>query len=226
MGFKVAKEGFTSIIIFIIVTLLLFLLNYTLGIIGLVLTVWCVMFFRDPNRVSTQNTSLVIAPADGRIIKVEVVSPPQELGFSEDMLKISIFMNVFNVHVNRSPMIGVIEKIIYYPGLFVNAALDKASTHNERQSFIMNVANNKKIAFVQISGLVARRIIKYVNEGQNLEAGERIGLIKFGSRVDVYLPKETKPFVAVGQTSIAGETILADLEFDGMVNEFKTIDKA
>lgn len=223
---KIAHEGNIFIIIFAVITVVMFLISSILGIIGLILTVWCVSFFRDPERVTPQHDSLVVAPADGKVIFIEKVVPPAELGISEEMTKISIFMNVFNVHVNRTPCSGKIEKIIYYPGKFFNASLDKASIDNERQSFIMTTKGGHKIAFVQIAGLVARRIVKFIEEDTEVKTGEKVGLIRFGSRVDVYLPAEITPFVAVGQTTIAGETILADFEYKGEYMDYMVQDRA
>ncbi|MCL2567723.1 MAG: phosphatidylserine decarboxylase [Alphaproteobacteria bacterium] len=223
---KIAHEGNIFIIVFAVITLVLFLISTVLGIIGLILTVWCVSFFRDPDRITPQLDSLIIAPADGKIIKVEKVIPPAELGIGEEMLKISIFMNVFNVHVNRTPCSGVIDKILYYPGKFINASFDKASVDNERQSFIMTTNSGHTVAFVQIAGLVARRIVKFIEEDTSVKVGEKVGLIRFGSRVDVYLPADTTPFVAVGQTTIAGETILADFNYKGEAMVYQTFDRA
>ncbi len=223
---KIAHEGNIFIIIFTAITLVLFLISSVLGILGLILTVWCVSFFRDPERVTPQNDSLIIAPADGKIIKIEKVIPPAELEISEEMTKISIFMNVFNVHVNRTPCSGHIEKIIYYPGKFLNASLDKASIDNERQSFLMTTKNGNKIAFVQIAGLVARRIVKFIEEDTSVTVGEKVGLIRFGSRVDIYLPSNVTPLVAVGQSTLAGETILADFEYKGEAMDYQIKDRA
>lgn len=223
---KIAHEGNIFILIFAVITLVLFLMSSILGIIGLILTVWCISFFRDPERVTPQHDSLIVAPADGKVIFIEKVIPPAELGISEEMTKISIFMNVFNVHINRTPCSGNIEKIIYYPGKFFNASLDKASVDNERQSFIMTTKGGHKIAFVQIAGLVARRIVKFIEEDTNVTTGEKVGLIRFGSRVDVYLPTEVTPFVSVGQSTIAGETILADFEYKGEYMDYKIQDRA
>ncbi|MDR2008600.1 MAG: phosphatidylserine decarboxylase [Alphaproteobacteria bacterium] len=223
---KIAHEGNIFIIIFAVITVVLFLFSSILGIIGVILTVWCVAFFRDPERVTPQLDSLIVAPADGKIIKVEKVIPPAELGISEEMLKISIFMNVFNVHVNRTPCSGVIDKILYYPGKFLNASFDKASVDNERQSFIMTTSNGHQVAFVQIAGLVARRIVKFIEEDTAVKVGEKVGLIRFGSRVDVYLPADITPFVSVGQTTIAGETILADFEYKGEPMVYQIHDRA
>ncbi len=223
---KVAPEGNIFIIIFAAVTLLLFILSSALGVVGIVLTLWCVAFFRDPERITPQSNSLVIAPADGMIIKMENVMPPYELGFTEEMLKISIFMNVFNVHINRTPSSGLIEKIIYHPGKFFNASLDKASTDNERMSYVLKTEFGPKIGFVQIAGLVARRIVKFIGDNTEVEIGQKIGLIRFGSRVDVYLPKDITPFVEIGQTTIAGETILADFDCKCEKLEYKIQDRA
>ncbi|TBW40882.1 phosphatidylserine decarboxylase [Siculibacillus lacustris] len=175
------------------------------------LTIWVAAFFRDPARVTPIAEGLVIAPADGRVSHIGPVLPPPELGLpAEEMLRISIFMNVFNVHVNRMPITGTVERIVYTPGKFLNAELDKASEFNERNALVVRHALGT-LACVQIAGLVARRIVVWTTEGAELAAGERFGMIRFGSRLDVYLPLGTTPLVALGQTSIAGETILADL---------------
>ncbi|MGV3278078.1 phosphatidylserine decarboxylase [Rickettsiales bacterium LUAb2] len=210
---KIAKEGYPFILIFLIITIVCLLFSNILGMIGLVLTVWCALFFRDPARITPQKKGLVISPADGVIQKISYSLPPKDLiDFKqEEMLKISIFMNVFNVHINRSPISGNIKTISYIPGKFVNASLDKASDYNERQSFIIETDNNESIVVVQIAGLIARRIVKFVEEGNDIKTGEKFGLIRFGSRVDVYLPKHVKPKVLEGQIAIGGETILADL---------------
>ncbi|MFL1780907.1 Phosphatidylserine decarboxylase [Candidatus Hepatincolaceae symbiont of Richtersius coronifer] len=213
---KIAPEGHNLIIIFAIITLILFFISGVLGIIGVILTVWCISFFRDPERITPKSFSLVIAPADGKIIHIEKVIPPEEIGIVSPMLKISIFMNVFNVHINRAPCDGKIKRIMYNAGKFVNASLDKASLHNERQSFIMENMKGDTVVFVQIAGLIARRIVKFIDEDTIVKAGEKVGLIKFGSRVDVYLPENVVPLVEVGQTTIAGETILADFDFTGV----------
>jgi len=178
-----------------------------------VLTLWCVYFFRDPDRVTPVRPGLVIAPADGRVCLVDESAPPPELELGDEPRpRVCIFMNVFNVHVNRAPMSGTITKLAYRPGKFINAELDKASEYNERQALAMKTTSGHDIAFVQIAGLVARRILCQVAEGQALQAGERFGLIRFGSRVDVYLPKGAAPLLAVGQLTTAGETVVADLE--------------
>lgn len=211
------REGWRFIAIFAAVTLLFFWLGYVpLGWIGVVLTAWCAYFFRDPARVTPTTEGLVISPADGRVSAIETVIPPPELDLPrEPMTRISIFMNVFDVHVNRSPMPARIAKLTYVPGLFVNAELDKASEDNERQALTLELSDGTKIGVVQIAGLIARRIVKFVNEGDKLEAGQRFGLIRFGSRVDVYLPSSVAPLACRGQRAIAGETVLADMNISG-----------
>jgi phosphatidylserine decarboxylase len=183
------------------------------------LTLWVVSFFRDPVRTTPRGSNLVIAPADGLITMIVKVPPPPELrgadGLSDpDYTRVSIFMSVFDVHINRAPIAGRVTRIAYVPGKFVNADLDKASEDNERQHFIVEGADGVRIGFTQIAGLVARRILSFVREGDPVEAGQRIGLIRFGSRVDVYLPAGTSPKVLLGQRTIAGETILAEIGVD------------
>jgi phosphatidylserine decarboxylase len=208
------KEGYRFIAIFAAVTLVLFWLHFgPLAWIGVILTLWCAYFFRDPERVTPIRDGLVISPADGRISAIEDVIPPVELDLArEPVTRISVFMNVFDVHVNRSPLDATIRRIAYVPGLFVNADLDKASLDNERQAFTLERANGQRIGVVQIAGLVARRIVKFVNDGEHLGAGQRFGLIRFGSRVDIYLPKGAKSLACLGQRAVAGETVLADLD--------------
>jgi phosphatidylserine decarboxylase len=199
------KEGYRFIAIFAGITLVLFWLHAgPLAWIGVILTLWCAYFFRDPERVTPLRDGLVISPADGRVSSIDLSREP--------VTRISVFMNVFDVHVNRSPLDATIRRIAYVPGLFVNADLDKASLDNERQAFTLERANGQRIGVVQIAGLVARRIVKFVNEGEHLSAGQRFGLIRFGSRVDVYLPKGAKSLACLGQRAIAGETVLADLD--------------
>jgi phosphatidylserine decarboxylase len=184
-----------------------------LGLIGAILTLWCVYFFRDPERVTPNRRRLIVSPADGVVQLVDAAVPPPELEMgNESRPRVAIFMNVFNVHVNRSPCNGTITKSVYRKGKFFNASLDKASELNERQCLRMAMSDQEgDIAFVQIAGLVARRILCHVAEGQVLRAGERFGLIRFGSRVDVYLPEGAAPLLAKGQISVAGETVIADL---------------
>lgn len=203
--------GWPFIAIFAVAALVLAAISQPLGWIGAVLTLWCVYFFRDPDRVTPTRAGLVIAPADGRICLIDEAVPPAELDMGDEALpRVCVFMNVFNVHVNRAPMAGTIAKIAYRPGKFLNAEMDKASEFNERMSLAMKTDDGKDIAFVQIAGLVARRIVCQVHEGTQIKAGERFGLIRFGSRLDVYLPEGTKALVSEGQTAVAGETILAD----------------
>lgn len=207
----VHREGLSFVGIFALVSLVLFWLWPPLGWIGAVLTVWCAVFFRDPDRVTPMREGVVVAPADGRVSKIINAAPPPELDLGERALpRVSIFMNVFNCHINRSPISGRIEKIVYKPGAFVNADLDKASESNERNSYIIS-AGGTRIVVVQIAGLIARRIVSFVREGTSVRTGERIGMIRFGSRVDVYLPEGVRPLVAEGQTAVAGETVIADL---------------
>jgi phosphatidylserine decarboxylase len=207
----ISPEGYPFIGAFALASLILFWLWTPLGWIGAVLTIWCVLFFRDPPRVTPMRDGVVVAPADGRISMVTSAAPPHELGLGDKLLpRVSIFMSVFDCHINRSPATGKVEKILYQPGKFFNADLDKASLDNERNSLVIATAS-ARIAVVQIAGLVARRIVCFVREGQPVSAGERFGMIRFGSRLDVYLPEGVTPQVAVGQTAIAGETVLADL---------------
>ena len=207
----VHREGLPFIGIFALASLLLFWLWSPLGWISTVLTVWCALFFRDPNRVTPTREGLVVAPADGRVSKIINAVPPAELNLGERALpRVSIFMNVFNCHINRSPATGRIEKIVYKAGTFINADLDKASENNERNSFLIS-SGTTRIVVVQIAGLIARRIVTFAREGASVRAGERIGMIRFGSRVDVYLPEGVRPLAAEGQSAIAGETIIADL---------------
>jgi len=205
------KEGYPFIGGFAVVSLFLFWLWSPLGWIGTVLTVWCALFFRDPVRVTPLRDGLVVSPADGRVSMITMALPPAELGLGDQPLpRISVFMSVFNCHVNRSPVAGRIDRIAYRPGLFINAELDKASEDNERNSLVIAMPQGR-IGVVQIAGLVAKRIVCFVKEGQSIGAGERFGLIRFGSRLDVYLPLGTRALVSEGQTAIAGETVLADL---------------
>lgn len=205
------REGWKFIAIFAVATLVLFWIAVPLGWLGVILTAWCTYFFRDPPRVTPVRDGLLISPADGVVQMIERAVPPEELGMGGDaLLRISVFMNVFNVHVNRSPIDATVTALAYRPGKFLNAALDKASIDNERQSLKLKLASGKEIAVVQIAGLVARRILCEAREGQQLKAGERFGLIRFGSRVDVYLDDSMVPLVCVGQTMVGGETVIAE----------------
>ncbi len=207
------REGWRFIAMFAAVALVLFWLDWNfLAWVGVIATAWCAYFFRDPERVTPFRDGLVISPADGRISAIEKAIPPPELDLErEPTTRISVFMNVFDVHVNRSPLEARIARISYIPGIFLNADLDKASEDNERQALTLELADGRKIGVVQIAGLIARRIVKFVNEGERLVAGQRFGLIRFGSRVDVYLPRGVNALVAIGQRAIAGETVFADL---------------
>ncbi|WP_274611518.1 phosphatidylserine decarboxylase [Rhodoplanes elegans] len=207
------SEGYPFVGAFALVSLVLFWLWSPLGWIGVVATLWCAYFFRDPPRVTPLRDGILVSPADGRVSRVTPAVPPAELGLGTAPLpRVSIFMSVFDVHVNRSPTAGRIERIAYTPGLFINADLDKASENNERNGFVIATPTGVKIGMVQIAGLIARRIVTFVREGAMVGAGERVGLIRFGSRVDIYLPEGTRPLVAEGQTTLAGETIIADLK--------------
>ena len=207
------KEGFIFIIIFLVVTIILSIMSKPLGVIGLILSLWCVYFFRDPQRIVPLGDNLIVSPADGIVQKIEEVAPPINLDMgTESRIRVSIFLNVFNVHVNRAPATGEIKKLYYHPGKFFNASLDKASIFNERQEVLMQMKNGDEIAFSQIAGLIARRIVCDLKDNQEVQAGERFGIIRFGSRMDVYLPKHLKPLVSVGQTVIGGESIIADLD--------------
>lgn len=203
------REGYPFIAGFAVITLVLSLVWDPLFYIGLALTAWCALFFRDPKRITPVSNDLVISPADGKVSLVGKAIPPSELNMGDQpLVRISVFMNVFNCHVNRAPGKGKILRKIYKKGEFLNAELDKASEQNERNSLVLQTEHGE-IAVVQIAGLVARRIVCWADEGEELTGGERFGLIRFGSRLDVYLPTEAKPSVHVGQTSVAGETILA-----------------
>ncbi len=218
----ITPEGYPFIGAFALVSLFLFWLWAPLGWLGTLATLWCVYFFRDPPRVTPVRDGLVVSPADGRVSQITTAPPPHELGLGDKpLLRISIFMSVFDCHINRSPVAGRIERVIYQPGKFVSADLDKASADNERNSLIIGTAG-ARVAVVQIAGLVARRIVCFVREGQPVGAGERFGMIRFGSRLDVYLPEDTPPLVAIGQTAVGGETVLADLQFADAGRAFRS----
>jgi len=205
-------EGYRFLAIFAAATLVLFLIWEPLGWIGVILTVWVYYFFRDPRRAVPLEDGLVVSPADGVVSLIEPAVPPAELGLGpQPLTRISVFMSVFNCHVNRMPADGQITAIAYRPGKFLSASLDKASTDNERNSLAMRLPDGRSLAVVQIAGLVARRIVCFAKEGQSLRMGDRFGLIRFGSRLDVYLPPGVEPLVSLGQTMVAGETILANL---------------
>ena len=206
---KIHAEGYKFLVISGIITIVFYSFSNFLGLIGLVLTIWVYYFFRDPDRIIIDDNNYLVSPADGEIIKVEQVDGPKELGLENKKFnKISVFMNVFDCHVNRTPCAGKIEEILYKPGTFVNASLDKASEDNERNYFKIKDTDNNDIVVVQIAGLVARRIVCESNKDQELKQGERIGMIRFGSRADVYY-ENYQPLVKVGQKAISGETLLA-----------------
>jgi phosphatidylserine decarboxylase len=205
-------EGYRFVAIFAGVTFVLFLVATPLGWLGVLLTVWCYYFFRDPERITPDREGLVVSPADGIVSMIGPAAPPAELGLdATPRTRISVFMNVFDCHVNRAPIGGTVTAVAYRPGKFLNASLDKASADNERNALALEVAGGRRIAVVQIAGLVARRILCDVKPGEVLETGQRFGMIRFGSRLDVYLPEGVAPLVAPGQKMVAGETVLADL---------------
>ena len=203
------REGYLFVAGFFVATLILWWIWAPLGWIGLIATLWCAYFFRDPARVTPVGADLVIAPADGTVSFAGYAAPPPELGLGMGPLqRVSIFMSVFDCHVNRTPVEGRVERIVYHPGLFLNADLDKASEDNERNSIVID-APLGRFGVVQIAGLIARRIICFTREGAHVSAGERIGLIRFGSRVDVYLPANVQIVVGVDSRAVAGETVIA-----------------
>ena len=206
------REGIKFILIFSVISLILFFIYIPLGWVGIGLTIWCYYFFRDPKRTIPVRDGLLVSPADGVISLIEKTMPPPELDIEkEELTRISVFMNVFNCHVNRSPIAGKVMEINYRPGKFFNASLDKASVDNERNSLVLQVPDGRQIVVVQIAGLVARRIVSFVKPKQKLRIGHRFGLIRFGSRVDIYLPTGVQPLVCLGQTMVSGETVIADL---------------
>jgi phosphatidylserine decarboxylase len=216
------REGYPFIAVVALAAMLLGLLWPPLGVLGALATAWVVYFFRDPPRVTPLADGLVVAPADGRISRVTRAVPPAELALGAAPLpRVSIFMSVFDCHVNRSPASGRIERMVYRAGKFFNAELDKASEHNERNALVI-AAGGTRIGVVQIAGLIARRIVPFVREGDAIAAGERIGMIRFGSRVDVYLPENAELRVGEGQTAIAGETVLAELGAGAATTAYRT----
>ena len=206
---KIHNEGYKFLVIFGFVTIILYLLSSFLGLVGFVLTIWCYYFFRDPERIPINDDNYLVSPADGLILKVEESSGPKELNLSEKKFtKVSIFMNVFDCHVNRTPCSGKISQILYKPGKFFNASLDKASEDNERNYYRITNKNGEDIIVVQIAGLIARRIVCETLENDDLGQGDRIGMIRFGSRADIYF-ENYKPLVKPEQRAVAGETIIA-----------------
>ena len=206
---KLHSEGYKFLVIAVVLTIIFYSFSNFLGLVGLVLTIWVYYFFRDPERVIIEDDNYLVSPADGEVIKVEEVNGPKELGLENKKFnKISIFMNVFDCHVNRTPCAGLVEEILYKPGKFLNASLDKASEDNERNYYKIKDPHGNEIVIVQIAGLIARRIVCETNKNQDLKQGERIGMIRFGSRADVYY-ENYEPLVKIGQRSISGETLLA-----------------
>ena len=206
------REGIKFILIFSVISLISFFIYIPLGWVGIGLTIWCYYFFRDPKRTIPVRDGLLVSPADGVISLIEKTMPPPELDIEkEELTRISVFMNVFNCHVNRSPIAGKVMEINYRPGKFFNASLDKASVDNERNSLVLQMPDGRQIVVVQIAGLVARRIVSFVKPKQTLRIGQRFGLIRFGSRVDIYLPTGVQPLVCIGQIMVSGETVIADL---------------
>lgn len=209
MFVPIRREGFPFIAILVFCALFFGWFWQPLFWLGAILTAWCIYFFRDPRRVTPLAEGVVVSPADGRVAAVTISVAPKELGLGEQSRRrVSVFMSVFDCHVNRAPLAGSVTRIAYTPGKFLNAELDKASEGNERNGFVLDTAHGP-VGVVQIAGLVARRIVAFVKEGDTLAAGERIGMIRFGSRVDVYLPVSANVIVAEGQTAIAGETVIA-----------------
>ena len=206
---KIHNEGYKFLVIFGLGTLVLYLISGFLGLIGVILTIWVYYFFRDPDRFPINDENYLVSPADGLVIKVEEVNGPSELSLeNKKFTKVSVFMNVFDCHVNRTPCAGKISQIVYKPGKFFNASLDKASEENERNYYKVQNSSGEDIIVVQIAGLIARRIVNESHEGQELKQGERIGMIRFGSRADIYF-ENYKPLVKVNQKTIAGETLIA-----------------
>jgi phosphatidylserine decarboxylase len=220
------KAGYPFILAGLGVAVLGLILWHPLAWAGLLFTLFCLYFFRDPERVTPLRPGLVVAPADGTVVSIDRATPPAELGLPpEPLTRVAIFLSVLNVHVNRSPVSAVVERISYHPGLFLNAANDKASDENERNALLLRLPDNRKMVVVQIAGLIARRILCEVREGQNLSAGERIGIIRFGSRTDLYLPEGVEPLVAIGQSMIGGETVIAALASEAPAQTFMGSDQ-
>ncbi|WP_409361747.1 phosphatidylserine decarboxylase [Bartonella heixiaziensis] len=215
------KEGYPFILAFFVISLILGWIWSPLFWCGLVLTVWCIYFFRDPDRVIPLNSNLVVSPADGCISFVGPCVPPEELGLgNEEMIRISVFMDIFSCHINRIPISGTVESIVYRPGRFVNAELDKASQFNERNGLVID-SKHGKIAMVQIAGMIARRIVCWSKENDSVITGQRFGMIRFGSRLDIYMPTEIKLRVGIRQTVIAGETVLGSFNDTSVTTDFR-----
>lgn len=217
------KEGYIFIAISIFCTLFLSTQSSNLAWIGFAITGFCIFFFRNPDRVARVGEDLILSPADGIVVSITDSVPPSEIGIEENMKKISIFLSPFNVHVNRIPIDGVVTKLHYHPGKFLNASLDKASKDNERQSILIETEKGVQVGVIQIAGMIARRIVCDLEENMKVNSAERFGIIRFGSRVDLYLPLETIILVKEGQTMIGAETIIADLNYKGEQIDFKKV---
>ena len=203
-------EGWKFAFIFFVISLLTYLVYAPISIIGFLLTLFTLWFFRDPSRNTPLDSNLIISSADGKVCLIDEACPPTEVSMKQEKMKrVCVFMNVFNVHVNRSPVAGIIKNIVYKEGQFLNASLDKASEKNERSSLVINSNHGADIVVVQIAGLIARRILGFVSKNQNLNQGERFGLIRFGSRVDIYMPLDSTVKCSVGDKVVAGESVLA-----------------
>jgi phosphatidylserine decarboxylase len=221
------RDGYKFVLAAALATLVLFLLAPPLGWLAAIATAWCTYFFRDPDRVTPSRKGLVVSAADGKIAGVAEVAAPRELQFGgERRTRISVFLSIFDVHIVRAPVAGRITKSHYVPGAFLNAELDKASEDNERRALVIETETGEKIGVMLIAGLIARRIVTFVEEGASVARGERIGLIRFGSRVDVYLPADASVLVASGQTAIGGETVLAKLATAGAVQQSEIVAKS
>ena len=208
----VHKEGWVFVLIFLLAALLLWQIWAFLGVLGFTATLWCAWFFRDPARVVSTRKDSIVSAADGKVTAITRIVPPEEMGLgSESRIKISVFLTIFDVHINRAPCDGKVVGKYYVPGKFLNAELDKSSVQNERLTWILQRPDGAKVVMVQIAGMLAKRIVSWKKDGDTLAKGERIGLIRFGSRVDVYLPQEADVRVMLGQKVFAGETVLADL---------------
>ncbi len=220
----VHSDGHKFVAVAALATLLFFWLWPPLGWLAAVATAYIAYFFRDPDRVIPMREGLVVSPADGRVSSIEKIRPPAELGLGTDeRVRVSVFLSVLDVHINRAPIAGRIIRSVYIPGAFLNAALDKASEENERRALVIEAANGTQVGVIQIAGLIARRIVTFAQEGESVGTGQRFGLIRFGSRVDTFLPVGRTALVSVGQLAIGGETVLADLKSDEAEREARRV---
>lgn len=221
------RDGYKFVVAFAIGTLLLFLVAPPLGWLGAIATIWCAYFFRDPDRVTPGRNGLVVSAADGKIVSIADVLPPRELLLgSESRTRLSVFLSIFDVHIVRAPVAGRIVRSTYVAGAFFNAELDKASEENERRALVIETGSGQQVGLMLIAGLVARRIVTFVEEGASVARGERVGLIRFGSRVDIYVPEETRVLASVGQTAIGGETVLAEFATEGLALNRRTAEES